>query len=52
MPQHRDLDILCIGSRTAADDTENPPQDKERKRPHHHQGHPASPTSPLLRAAR
>jgi hypothetical protein len=34
--QDRDLDILSIGRRTAADYAEDPPQDKKRQGPHHH----------------
>jgi hypothetical protein len=34
--QDRDLDILRVWSWTAADQAEDPPQDKERQGPHHH----------------
>jgi hypothetical protein len=33
---HRDLHILCIGSRTDTNDAEKLPQDQERQGPHHH----------------
>jgi hypothetical protein len=35
--QDRDLYILRLGSRTAANHTEDPPQDKERQGPYHHE---------------
>ena len=33
---HRDLHILCIGSRPDTNDAEKLPQDQERQGPHHH----------------
>ncbi len=44
VPQNR------IGSLTAANHAENPPQDKEREGPYHHNAILPAPTSPLLRA--
>ncbi len=41
--EDRDLDSHRIGSLTAADHAEDPPQDEERQGPHHHAGHPARP---------
>jgi hypothetical protein len=37
VPQHGDLYLLRIGSPTAADHAEDPPQDKKRQGPHHHE---------------
>jgi hypothetical protein len=36
MPEDRDLHIVGIESRTAADHAEDPPQDKERQSLHRH----------------
>jgi hypothetical protein len=50
--QGRDLDILAIGTRAAADHAEDPPQAKECQSPHHHGSRSCQVASALPTAAR
>ena len=52
MAQDGNLNILRIGSRTAADHAEDPPYDQERQVPDHHGSRSSHAPIPLLTAAR